>query len=170
MRRGWSDTTPGMLGMQRFWLMLGMALVVAAAPAMARDGSGVVGRWLTQDKKGVVAITRCGTSICGRLDWLYKPLVDGKPARDTHNPNPARRGDPLCGLTMLYDFHRDTDNPRRWVDGYIYDPESGDVYHAQITPVDPDHLRLRGYVGIPLFGESQIWTRAGPSKPACHVG
>ncbi len=43
--------------------------------------------------------------------------------------------------------------------GQIYNGENGKIYNANIS-VQPDgKLRLRGYVGTPLFGETQVWTR-----------
>jgi uncharacterized protein (DUF2147 family) len=139
--------------------------------AFAQADDGVAGRWLTEDGKGVIAIGACGNSICGKIDWM-KPPANANPSdvpRDKHNHDPARRQQPMCGLSIIYGFHRNGDDPKSWVKGDIYDPESGDTYHANITLEDANHLRLRGYIGIPLLGQSQIWTRAD-NYPRCHVG
>lgn len=151
-------------------------MVIAAAmsvtSAVAAQDNGVAGRWLTENGKGVIAIAPCGDSICGKIDWM-KPPPGSDPhyiPRDKNNPDPARRQQPMCGLQIIYGFHRDKDDPRHWVEGKVYDPESGDTYHGNITVVDTNHIRLRGYVGIPLLGESQVWTRANSRQPACHAG
>lgn len=147
------------------------AIAAMTNVAWAADGMDVTGRWVTQDGKGVIVIAPCGNSICGKIDWL-QPAPDepaGQIPRDKHNHDPALRQHPICGLQIIYGFRADGDR-QHWVEGNIYDPESGDTYHANITLQDPQHLKLRGYVGIPLFGESQIWTRASDaSYPACRV-
>jgi uncharacterized protein (DUF2147 family) len=145
-------------------------LAAMTGGALAQDG-GIAGRWLTEDGKGVIAIEPCGSSLCGKIDWM-KPPATAKPEdvpRDKHNHDPARRQQPICGLRIIYGFHPDGDNSRSWLAGNIYDPESGETYHANITLEDRNHLRLRGYIGIPLLGESQIWTRAD-KYPYCRVG
>ena len=44
-------------------------------------------------------------------------------------------------------------------DGKIYNGENGKIYNANISLQADGTLRLRGYVGTPLFGETQVWTR-----------
>jgi uncharacterized protein (DUF2147 family) len=147
-------------------------MVATLTPAIAagQGGVGVTGRWLTQDGKGVIDIAACGNSICGRIDWMNPPddPKTGKIAHDSHNPDPALRRRTICGLEIIYGFQHDGSDPNSWVEGAIYDPESGNVYHANIKLMDPQHLKLRGYIGIPLLGESQIWTRAD-NYPRCRV-
>ncbi|MDA1101294.1 MAG: DUF2147 domain-containing protein [Proteobacteria bacterium] len=46
-----------------------------------------------------------------------------------------------------------------WDNGAIYDPEDGEVHACALTLLDSDTLKLRGYVGVPLFGKTQTWTR-----------
>ena len=57
----------------------------------------------------------------------------------------------------LSGFRYDVDG--RWVDGRIYDPNSGNTYKGTIQQVDANTLKLRGYIGISLFGRTEKWTR-----------
>lgn len=57
-----------------------------------------------------------------------------------------------------------------WEAGSIYDPQSGHTYQANITLKDSDHLQLRGYLGIPLLGATQVWTRVAQDQPRCRAG
>jgi uncharacterized protein (DUF2147 family) len=156
----------------KLWLAGIVGFLAVTCGATAQETAGVTGRWLTEDRRGVIAIAPCGNSICGKIDWMKFPpgVKPGEVPRDRHNRDPAQQTQPICGLQIIYGFHHDAANPKRWLEGHIYDPESGDTYHASITVVDANHLRLRGYIGIPLLGESQVWTRADANHPPCHVG
>lgn len=138
---------------------------VVTAAAQVPPPEKVLGRWLTESKRGVVDIYACGDRVCGKLVWLIEPMRRGAPAIDDKNPDPALRQRPLCGLTMLGSF-RNT-KPQLWTDGWIYDPDSGKTYHATMFLESPGVLKLRGYVGIPLFGETQTWTRPDGRYGAC---
>jgi uncharacterized protein (DUF2147 family) len=143
-------------------LMIGCVRAALAQPA----DNTPLGRWLTEDREGVIEIFRCEDALCGRIVWIKKPRDErGQPPLDRHNPTPALRNRPICGLVILGGFRRT--GPDEWGDGSIYDPESGKTYHAQISLEGRDRLKLRGYVGIPLFGASQTWTRADPSLGSC---
>ena len=42
-------------------------------------------------------------------------------------------------------------------DGTIYDPKSGKTYSCKMT-IDGNKLKIRGYIGISLFGRTEVWT------------
>ena len=52
------------------------------------------------------------------------------------------------------------DGPGEWKGGDIYDPESGKTYSSYMFLKDKNTLKVRGYVGISLFGRTEVWTRA----------
>lgn len=143
-------------------LLLGVAL---RAEAQAPQPQQLLGRWLSETKRGVIDIYPCGEEICGKLVWMIEPIRHGAPAIDDKNPDPKLQQRPLCGLTMLGGF-RNTE-PQRWTGGWIYDPDSGKTYHATMFLESAGVLKLRGYVGIPLFGETQTWTRPDASYGSC---
>lgn len=145
-------------------LALATLSLAILAPGAGAQTPPVAGRWLTEDGKGVIEIYPCADKVCGKLAWLSEPNSNGKPKLDDNNPNKALRTRSLCGLEMLGDFH--LTEPNRWGDGWIYNPENGKRYHATMT-LDGNLLKLRGYVGIPLFGETQTWTRADPKLKSC---
>jgi uncharacterized protein (DUF2147 family) len=151
--------------------VLGAAVILATmtGAVAANEPDHVVGRWMTQGGEGVISIARCGNSICGRIDWMQTPpgVQSTAMPRDQYNPDPARRQQSICGLEIIYGFKHDRVDPNRWEAGSIYDPQSGHTFQANITLEDPDHLELRGYIGIPLLGASQVWTRVAQDQPRC---
>ena len=147
-------------------VVLGLAVLSLAvvAPMAQAQQAPVLGRWLSESGKGVIEIYPCADKLCGKLVWLAEPIRDGAPAVDHNNKDAALRQRPLCGLTMLGDFREIEAN--RWGDGWIYSPENGKTYRATMM-LDGGLLKLRGYIGIPLLGETQTWTRADPKQKGC---
>jgi len=45
-------------------------------------------------------------------------------------------------------------------DGEILDPDTGDTYRLRIKVLDAGRtLDVRGFIGISLFGRSQVWRK-----------
>ena len=153
------------MGFGRLLAALGAIATLAAAPS----APSVEGRWLTQGKHGIVEIYRCGggDTLCGRLAWVR--LEPGDPNRDgvdLHNPVPERRNRSLCGLVFMTGFR--PAGPDVWEDGTLYDTETGKSYRGALTLQADGTLRVRGYIGISLFGGSNVWTRySDPVPPHC---
>lgn len=132
-----------------------LALVlIAGAASPAAAASDVFGNWMTQDRSAIVALQRCGTSVCGRIAKVlaHKP---GHPSTDVNNPDPKLRSRPVEGLTILSGFVR---SGNRWEGGRIYDPEGGKSYKSKLA-LNPDgSLSVSGCIAF--FCRSQRWTRA----------
>lgn len=45
-----------------------------------------------------------------------------------------------------------------WTGGTIYKADDGGTYKATVTPLDADHLQVKGCIVWPLC-KSQTWTR-----------
>lgn len=136
--------------------MVSMALAAtfATAPAVAAGNETALGKWRTPSKNGVVEISRCGTSICGRL--VESDNIRSNPGlADLNNKDTSKRGRKLKGLQILGGFKA---KGNQWDGGTIYNPEDGGTYKATITPAGADTLKLKGCIVWPLC-KTQTWTR-----------
>lgn len=69
----------------------------------------------------------------------------------------ARKGKRIIGMTIVEGIKLKGDN---YEGGEILDPENGKTYRCKMTLDETGNkLEVRGYIGISLFGRSQIWTR-----------
>jgi uncharacterized protein (DUF2147 family) len=139
-----------------------LVILLLASPAAAAPQ----GVWLTQDGEGAIEIFDCGNFLCGRVVWQKSALrADGSVDIDDRNPDPALRQRPICGLQIIGGLA--ATDAATWNGGWVYDPDSGKTYHVKLTTESADTLRLRGYIGVPLLGESQVWRRASADLPSC---
>jgi hypothetical protein len=56
-------------------------------------------------------------------------------------------------------------SPDTW-DGYVYNPQDGKTYSGNITILSNKALKVVAYIGLPIFGRSQTWTRV--NSPAAN--
>lgn len=150
-------------------LMLAAAISMLAGAAYA-DEPSAIGFWVTPDHGAVVNITSCDSGLCGHLVGLRNDHKPGEVPKDVHDPDVAKRNDPMCGLMLMGSLKPVKGSATKWENGWVYDPESGSTYTAEMRLDGPDKLKLRGYLGISLFGRTQDWTReAGETKNRCTV-
>ena len=127
--------------------------ILAVAPAQA-----AVGLWATDGGKSHVRIEACGDKLCGHIVWLQEPLDEnGVEKTDKNNPDEGLRARKIVGLPLLTRFVPGED-ANEWIDGKIYNPEDGETYSCTMTLQADGTLKVRGYVGLPIFGKTQIWT------------
>ena len=144
-----SRTTSAMLAVPA----VAAALLLAAGAVRAQSPIGI---WETGESH--VEIYECGDLLCGRIIALDEPLdADGKEKTDGNNPDPGLRSRPIIGMDLIAGFSRKSD--REWEGGTIYDPRDGKTYKCKMNVQDDGTLEVRGYVGLPLFGKTVVWTR-----------
>lgn len=81
------------------------------------------------------------------------------PLLDIENPNPKLQTRPLLGLEISENLVK---QGKLWR-GRIYDPRSGSWYKSNVSVVD-DELNIRGYIGMPMLGQTRIFERYNPCK------
>lgn len=66
----------------------------------------------------------------------------------------------IMGMAVLNNLTPDPENPGRWNGGEILDPHNGKTYRCTVQISDHNQkMKVRGYIGMPLFGRSQTWER-----------
>lgn len=122
------------------------------ATAQTSESDKILGLYHTEGKTGKVNITKQGDKYVGILVWTSTPN-----ALDKNNPDPEKRNNKLEGTVILRNFGYD--GKLTWTGGTAYDPKSGKTYKGKITLNEDGSLNMRGYVGIPAFGRTAVWTR-----------
>jgi uncharacterized protein (DUF2147 family) len=143
------------------------AALLSAGGAAAAAPPAATGFWVTQDHQSVVEISACYSGLCGRLVGLRRDHPAGLVPTDMHNPDASKAGEPLCGLILMGAFKPAEGESGKWDDGWVYDPDSGRTYSGEMAIDTPDTLKLRGFVGISLFGRSEVWTREAGTPNRC---
>ena len=60
-------------------------------------------------------------------------------------------------MTIAWRLRRDGNS---WSGGRILDPDNGKEYAVKFTPTDSGRkLEVRGYIGMPMLGRTQVWQR-----------
>ena len=118
----------------------------------------IFGKWKTIDdetgkEKGIVEIYEYKDKVYGKIIEIFeldkKHLKCEKCEGDYHNK-------PILGLNIIKGLKKNEDV---YEGGKIVDSKNGKSYHCKITLDGKDKLIVRGYIGIPLFGRSQIWIK-----------
>ena len=66
----------------------------------------------------------------------------------------VNKGKSLVGMDILWDLKK---SGSVWEGGEILDPKKGKVYDCKIELDGKDKLKVRGFVGVSMFGRTQIW-------------
>lgn len=109
----------------------------------------IAGQWLPPTGDAIVEII-----IDGAARIRVKSTLD--PQFDTHNPDRSLRGRLLADMEIDSGF---TMNGADWSGETLYDPGSGKTYRGTLKLLDDGHMELRGYIGLAIFGRSEVWTR-----------
>lgn len=144
--------------MKKITLLIIASLSIIFSAKAQKNADDIVGVWLTGSGKGHVKIDKVGNYYFGRLVWLKEPLnAEGKPKLDKNNEDVSKRSKTVLGMQLLGGFEWKNDN--LWDNGNIYDPENGKTYNCKIDLENANTMNVRGFIGISLFGRTDIWKR-----------
>ncbi|WP_299779122.1 DUF2147 domain-containing protein [uncultured Formosa sp.] len=125
--------------------------------SITATGQTIIGQWETYDdktneKKALIEISKTND--------IYSAKIIDKYIGEKNSVCTACEGDkknqPMIGLVIIEDIKKDDDE---YSDGTILDPESGDVYSCYLKLVNNNKLKVRGFLGVSLFGRTQYWLR-----------
>ena len=140
-------------------IAIAIVIFAVAGPAAAQS-STPVGLWKTVNEKGepegLVRISEVAGELRATVEKVYSP--------------PAPEPDPLCelctgerknkrviGMQIVSGLRWDGEH---YSGGEILDPNNGKSYRCLMRVVDDGRkLEVRGYIGISLFGRTQVWLR-----------
>ncbi len=137
-------------------------MIMFALTSLAQgNAEKICGTYLVIEKSEVskVKVTRMSNgNFQGKIVWMKNPYFeDGSPKTDIKNPDPSKRDTPADKIVLLHNFKYDASDDE-W-SGEIYNPVEGDMYKAYAKFESPKKLKVRGYVGLPIFGRSMYWTK-----------
>ncbi len=124
--------------------------------AFAQSPAGV---WKTVDdatgkEKAIIRITEAGGVFTGKIEKLLDPTKQDSKCDECTD---SRKGQPVVGLTIIRNIKK---GEAYYDGGDILDAANGKVYRARLTlSADSKKLDVRGYMGTPMFGRTQTWSR-----------
>ncbi|MBD0779976.1 DUF2147 domain-containing protein [Maribacter sp. ANRC-HE7] len=120
-------------------------------------GQSIIGQWETYDdetqaKKALIEIYEKNNLFFAKIVKSYSSEKDAV----CENCKGTKKGKPINGLVIIENIKKDGDE---FNSGTILDPENGKIYKCYLELVDNYKLKVRGYLGLSLFGRTQYWIR-----------
>ncbi len=136
-------------------LFLASFLILTYFSINAQD---VIGKWKSIDDetgkpKSIIEIYKDGDKYYGKIVQLLTEENQDGVCRTCETKYKDKN---IIGLVILKDLEKDGDT---YEDGEIMDPKNAKTYSAYIKLVEPDKLKVRGYLGFSLLGRTQYWYR-----------
>ncbi|MBP1840639.1 DUF2147 domain-containing protein [Formosa algae] len=131
------------------FFLISMSITVSA--------QNIVGQWETYDdktneKKALIEISETNDVYSAKIIDKFVGDKDSV----CEKCEGEKKNHPMIGLVIIEDIKKDGDE---YSDGTILDPESGDVYSCYLKLVNANKLKVRGFLGVSLFGRTQYWIR-----------
>ncbi len=118
----------------------------------------VFGKWKTIDDEtgkaiSVVEVFEKNHKIYGKVLEIFNPANRYRVCEKCSGEDANK---PILGMNVIKGL---TKVENEYTKGKILDPKNGKLYSCYITLESQDKLKVRGYIGISLFGRTQYWFR-----------
>lgn len=119
----------------------------------------VIGKWKTYDifdrnkEESIVDITIIEDVLYIKIDQI---IPEEHKEDICIECNDHRKNQPILGMTILKGA---TLEDETWKGANILNARNGKEYGCHISLIAPNILKVRGYVGYPIFGKTLYWTR-----------
>lgn len=126
--------------------------------------NAIEGDWMVQTNDAVVRIFEENGEYRGRVVWAGRETQDwwqGEPPHEIPWDDKKAAKQYKLAATHGVDIlaRLEFDGEDKWNNGRVFNVINGKIYRCQLTLPEPDVLKLRGYIGMPMFGGSVLWTR-----------
>jgi len=117
----------------------------------------IEGKWKTIDDetKQAKSIVEIWKKSDGKYYGKVSQLLIKPASPNCTECKDDRKGKPILGMEIIRGLVKDGEE---FTGGTITDPKTGKTYKCTITRTG-DKLNVRGYMGVSLFGRSQVWQK-----------
>jgi Uncharacterized protein conserved in bacteria len=137
-------------------------ITLISLASFAQDLTSPVGQWKTIDDvtgkpRSIVKIEKEGDSYTGVIEKIFPQEGDKEnPVCDKCKGD--KKDQPIIGMKFMWGLK---EKGSEFGGGEILDPKNGTVYRCKMElKSGGKELKVRGFVGVSLFGRTQTWYRA----------
>lgn len=126
------------------------------------SASDIVGDWMVNTGDAVVRFYEDNGEYRGRVVWAGRESTDWwltEPPMEIpwDNRREAKKLKHAANLGVDILVGLKFDNDSTWKHGRVFNVLNGKIYKCQLSLPEPDVLKLRGFVGLPVFGGNVKW-------------
>ncbi|APG64813.1 hypothetical protein LPB136_05305 [Tenacibaculum todarodis] len=125
--------------------------------SLTTNGQTIIGKWetfddKTKEKKAVIEINKTDNTYSAKIVTSYTAEKNAlcKACKG------IKKDKPIIGLHIIENIKKDGNE---FNGGTILDPENGKTYKCYLQLVSNNKLKVRGFLGVALFGRTQYWIR-----------
>jgi uncharacterized protein (DUF2147 family) len=138
-------------------IILSILFGLTSSVLLAQNHS-VLGKWKTIDDEtgkatSVIEIFEKHNKIYGKIIELLNSKAKNPKCEKCDGED---KNKPVIGLIVIKGLTKDKEG---YSNGKILDPKHGKVYKCSMSLETKDRLKVRGFIGINLFGRTQFWER-----------
>lgn len=130
--------------------------------ANAQTVDPAIGVWKTIDDKtnqpaSLIQIEEVNGVLEGTIIKTF-PRPNETPLVNCNLCKDELKDKPIIGLKIMSGLKQE--KPGSWSGGKILDPKEGEYYKVKLATEDGKKMDVRGYIGVPLLGRTQVWYKA----------